>query len=58
MRADDAFFDALDELRRLMDPVPTKSDAIRAAVMSELERRKRRVARKAEDCGTNVLDTV
>lgn len=38
MRADAEFFDAVDELRSLMKPVPSKSDAVRIAVFNELER--------------------
>lgn len=41
LRADDAFFDALDELRSMLKPVPSKSDAVRMAVMEALERRKK-----------------
>jgi hypothetical protein len=38
MRVDQAFDDAVDELRLLMRPIPSKSDAVRAAVFSELSR--------------------
>ena len=40
MRVDQEFLDAVDELRRLQSPIPTKADAIRAAVMEALKRAK------------------
>lgn len=36
IRVDDEFVSALDELRSLLRPVPTKSDAIRIAVLDRL----------------------
>ena len=45
-RTDDAFLDALDELRALMKPVPSKSDALRMAVFNELRRARETVAKK------------
>jgi hypothetical protein len=38
MRVDQEFIDAVEELRRLQSPIPTKADAIRAAVMEALKR--------------------
>ena len=38
MRVDQEFLDAVEELRRLQSPIPTKADAIRAAVMEALKR--------------------
>lgn len=38
MRVDDEFVAAVKELQRLNEDVPTKSDAIRRAVMREVER--------------------
>lgn len=38
MRADDDFFDAVEEMRTLMHPIPSKADAVRAAVFNELAR--------------------
>jgi hypothetical protein len=40
MRADQEFLDAVEELRRLQSPIPTKADVIRAAVMDALKRAK------------------
>jgi len=40
MRVDQEFLDAVEELRRLQTPIPTKADAIRAAVMEALKRAK------------------
>jgi hypothetical protein len=37
MRTDREFLDAVEELRRLQTPIPSKSDAIRAAVMEALK---------------------
>jgi hypothetical protein len=42
MRVDEEFLDALEQLRKLESPIPTKSDAIRAAVMEVLAARKAR----------------
>jgi hypothetical protein len=33
MRVDQEFLDAVEELRRLQSPIPTKSDVIREAVL-------------------------
>ncbi len=41
LRVDDAFIDEIDQLRALIRPVPSKSDAVRIAVKAELERRKK-----------------
>ena len=41
MRVDDEFVAAVKELQRLNEDVPTKSDAIRRAVMNELDRKRR-----------------
>ncbi len=38
MRVDKEFDEALDELRLRMKPIPSKSNAVRAAVFSELAR--------------------
>jgi hypothetical protein len=46
MRADQEFLDAVEELRRLQTPIPTKADAIRAAVMEALERAKAKSKRR------------
>ena len=40
MRVDQEFLDAVEELRRLQTPIPTKADAIREAVMETLKRAK------------------
>jgi hypothetical protein len=40
MRVDQEFLDAVEELRRLQTPIPTKSDVIREAVMDALKRAK------------------
>ena len=37
MRTDQEFLDAVEELRRLQTPIPSKSDAIRAAVIEALK---------------------
>jgi hypothetical protein len=42
MRVDQEFLDAVEELRRLQTPIPTKADAIREAVMEALKRAKAR----------------
>jgi metal-responsive CopG/Arc/MetJ family transcriptional regulator len=44
MRVDDDFLATVDELRRLSDPIPTRSDAIRMAVIDAL-----RTARRARE---------
>lgn len=46
MRVDDEFVEAVDALRRLMDPIPSKSDAVRAAVLEALAAR--RLQKKAK----------
>lgn len=46
LRAERAFFSELDELRRLSEPVPTKSEAIRTAVRAELARARALRARR------------
>lgn len=45
-RTDAEFLDALDELRSLLKPVPSKSDALRQAVFHELRRVRETVAKK------------
>lgn len=40
MRVDGEFLSAVKELQRLNEDVPTKSDAIRRAVLNELERKR------------------
>jgi Arc/MetJ-type ribon-helix-helix transcriptional regulator len=40
MRVDQEFLDAVEELRGLQRPIPTKSDVIREAVMEALKRAK------------------
>jgi hypothetical protein len=40
MRVDQEVLDAIEELRRLQTPIPTKAEAIREAVMEALERAK------------------
>ena len=40
MRVDQEFLDAVEELRRSQSPIPTKADAIRAAVMAALKQAK------------------
>jgi hypothetical protein len=40
MRVDQGFLDAVDELRRLQTPIPSKSNVIREAVMEALHRAK------------------
>jgi hypothetical protein len=40
MRADQEFLDAVEELRQLQTPIPTKADVIREAVMEALKRAK------------------
>jgi hypothetical protein len=40
MRVDQEFLDAVEELRGLQRPIPTKADAIREAVMEALKRAK------------------
>lgn len=45
-RTDAEFLDALDELRSLLKPVPSKSDALRQAVFHELQRVRSSVAKK------------
>ena len=40
MRVDQGFLDAVDELRRLQTPIPSKSTVIREAVMEALHRAK------------------
>lgn len=39
MRVDDEFFDAVDRLRGLIRPIPSKSEVVRMALMSELAAR-------------------
>lgn len=41
MRVDDEFIAAVIELQRLNEDVPTKSDAIRRAVLNELDRKRK-----------------
>jgi len=40
MRVDRGFLDAVDVLRRLQTPIPSKSNVIREAVMEALKRAK------------------
>jgi hypothetical protein len=40
MRTDQEFLDAVEELRRLQTPIPSKSDVIRAAVIAALKQAK------------------
>jgi hypothetical protein len=40
MRTDQAFLDALEELRRLQTPIPSKADVLRELVMEALKRAK------------------
>lgn len=42
MRVDEDFLDAVEQLRKMESPIPSKSDAIRAAVMETLAARKAR----------------
>jgi hypothetical protein len=42
IRIDGEFIEALDELRALLRPVPSKSDAIRRAVFEMLKRERRK----------------
>jgi hypothetical protein len=44
MRVDAEFMAALEELRALIRPVPSKAEIIRDLVTAELSRRKRKVA--------------
>lgn len=46
LRADAELIEAVEELRALQRPVPSKSDAVRAAIFNELERL--RAKRKAK----------
>ncbi len=41
MRVDDEFIAAVLELQRLSEDVPTKSDAIRRAVLETLDRKRK-----------------
>ena len=41
LRVDDEFLDAIERVRELMRPIPSKSDAIRAALMEKLDRLER-----------------
>ena len=40
MRTDQEFLDAVEQLRRLQTPIPSKSDVIRAAVIEALKQAK------------------
>jgi hypothetical protein len=40
MRVDKEFLDALEELRRLQTPIPSKADVLRELVMEALKRTK------------------
>ena len=40
MRVDQEFLDAVEQLRRLQDPIPSKSDVIRELVMDAAKRAK------------------
>lgn len=42
MRVDDDFEALVDTLRKLVTPTPTKSDAVRLAVLEAVERRQKR----------------
>lgn len=44
-RVDQAFVDAVEELRTLIRPIPTKSDVVRNAVFQMLERERKRAKR-------------
>jgi hypothetical protein len=45
IRVDQEFLDAVEELRELQRPIPTKSNVVREAVMEALKRAKARVKR-------------
>lgn len=44
MRVDETFFDEIDEIRSMMQPIPSKSEAVRIAVRNELLRLRSRRA--------------
>lgn len=46
LRVDDAFLDEIDQLRALIKPVPSKSDAVRLAVKEALEHRRKSRAKE------------
>ena len=46
LRTDDEFDRAVEELRRLQTPIPTKADAIRAAVVDALQRAKTKAKKR------------
>jgi hypothetical protein len=56
MRVDQGFPDAVEELRRLQTPIPTKADAIRAAVMKALNRVKAKSKAMSGDLSGMVIE--
>ena len=52
LRADDEFLDAIERVRALTRPIPSKSEAVRAALMEKLDRlekQSRAADRRKED---------